>query len=99
MIRGNQPFNMKDQIDQLGMHFRFIEIDPNDKTVKIGVATSGKKIAKIPVEIAEDALRSDYIVLEAIVFPGINFFWVGTILMMFGFVMSLWNRRKGYSKA
>jgi cytochrome c-type biogenesis protein CcmF len=96
LIRGNQPFNMKDQIDELGMHFRFVEIDPNAKTVKIGIATSDKIASKIPVEIAEDALRSDYIVLEAIVFPGINFFWLGTLLMMFGFTMSMWNRRKGY---
>jgi cytochrome c-type biogenesis protein CcmF len=98
LIRNNQPFNLKDQIDELGLHFRFLEIDPNNKTVKISVATSDQKDAKIPIEIAEDALRSDYIVLEAIIFPGINLFWLGTILMMFGFSMSMWNRRKGYLK-
>ena len=97
LIRGNQPFNMKDQIDELGLHFRFLEIDPNEKTVKLGVATAEKKSTQIPVEIAEDALRSDYIVLEAIVFPGINFFWLGTIMMMIGFLMSMWHRRKGYT--
>ena len=99
LIRGNSPYNMKDQIDELGLHFRFVEIDPNNKTVKIGVAASNEKDAKkIPVEIAENALRSDYIVLEAIVFPGINFFWLGTIMMMFAFGMSMWIRRKGYTK-
>jgi cytochrome c-type biogenesis protein CcmF len=94
LIRNNQPFNLKDQIDQLGLHFRFLEIDPNNKTVKISIAASDKKDTKIPIEITEEALRSDYIVLEAIIFPGINFFWLGTILMMFGFTMSMWNRRK-----
>lgn len=98
LIRANQPFNMQDQIDQLGLHFRFMEIDPTNKTVKISVAASDKKEVKIPVEIAENALRSDYIVLEAIVFPGINFFWLGTILMMFAFGLSMWNRRKGYTE-
>ncbi len=96
LIRKSQPFNMKDQIGELGLHFRFTEIDPANKTVKIGVATADQQESKIPVEIAENALRSDYIVLEAIVFPGINFFWLGTILMMVAFFLSMWNRRKGF---
>jgi len=68
------------------------------KTIKISVASEDESDVKIPVEIAENAMRSDYIVLEAIVFPGINFFWFGTILMMFAFGLSMWNRRKGGSK-
>lgn len=98
LIRDNQPFNMIDQINELGLYFRFTEIDPNKKTIKISVASEDESDVKIPVEIAENAMRSDYIVLEAIVFPGINFFWFGTILMMFAFGLSMWNRRKGGSK-
>ena len=44
---------------------------------------------ELPVSIAENVGRSDYIVLQAIEFPGINYFWAGTILMMFGLTMSM----------
>ncbi len=94
LIRGNQPFNLKDQVDRLGLHFKFLEINPKDKTVKISIAQADEKDQLIPVEITEDALRSDYIVLETIVFPGINFFWIGTIMMMFGMLFMMFVRRK-----
>ncbi|MFT5165591.1 MAG: cytochrome c-type biogenesis protein CcmF [Saprospiraceae bacterium] len=94
LIRGNQPFNLKDQVEELGLHFKFLEINPNDKTVKIGIAQAEKEDQLIPVEITEDALRSDYVVLEAIVFPGINFFWLGSIMMMLGMLSSMFYRRK-----
>jgi cytochrome c-type biogenesis protein CcmF len=37
-------------------------------------------------------LPSNYIVLEAMEFPGINVFWLGSLLMMFGLGFSIWNR-------
>ena len=48
---------------------------------------------RLPIEVAE-APRTDFVVLEAIVFPGINLFWLGSILMMFGLGFSMWNRIK-----
>jgi cytochrome c biogenesis factor len=44
------------------------------------------------VEIAENAGRSDYIVLEAIIFPGIKLVWIGSILMLIGLAISFWRR-------
>jgi cytochrome c-type biogenesis protein CcmF len=58
----------------------------------IGVAQATEEQRKIPVEIAEDAPRSDYIVLEAILFPGINLVWIGSIMMMIGLGIALWRR-------
>jgi cytochrome c-type biogenesis protein CcmF len=41
--------------------------------------------------------RSDYIVLEAIEFPGINLLWIGSCIMIFGLFVGLVNRRKAIS--
>jgi len=92
LIRGNQPFSLKDEIPQYGLHFRFENIDPKAGVLSIGVAQATEEERKIPVEIAEDVARSDYIVLEAIIFPGINFVWLGSILMMLGLGIALWRR-------
>ncbi len=92
VIRGNQPFSLKDEAPAFGLHFRFQSIDPKKGLITIGVAQSGDEARKIPLEIAENAARSDYIVLEAIVFPGIKLVWIGAIMMMFGLAFSLIRR-------
>jgi cytochrome c-type biogenesis protein CcmF len=46
----------------------------------------------LPIEIAEDAPRNDYIVLEAILFPGINLFWAGSLIMLFGMFLGMYKR-------
>ena len=99
LIRGNQPFSLKDEVAALGLHFRFESIDPKQGLLTIGVAQSGADARKIPLEIAENAARSDYIVLEAIVFPGINLVWIGSILMMLGLAFSLVRRLLSVSPA
>lgn len=92
LIRGNQPFSLKDEAPQYGLHFRFERIDPKAGVLTIGVAQATEEQSKIPLEIAENIARSDYIVLEAIVFPGINLVWMGSILMMIGLGIALWRR-------
>ncbi len=92
LIRQNQPFSLKDEAPQFGLHFRFEKIDPKEGVLSIGVAQAGPEMSKIPVEIAENVSRSDYIVLEAIVFPGINLVWIGSIMMLIGLAISLWKR-------
>lgn len=92
LIRNNQPFSLKDEVAPLGLHFRFEKIDPKEGILSIGVAQASSELSKIPIEIAENVSRSDYIVLEAIVFPGINLVWAGSILMLLGLAISLWRR-------
>ncbi|MCO6490139.1 MAG: cytochrome c biogenesis protein CcsA [Phaeodactylibacter sp.] len=94
LIRGNRPFNIKDEIPGPGLHFRFTGIDPNTETVELQIARSAKATESVPIELATNSLRSDYIVLEAIEFPGINLFWLGSTLMMIGMAVSL-GRRMG----
>ncbi len=94
LIRNNQPFSLKDEAPALGLHFRFENVDPKTGTLTIGMAQASRSDWKIPLEIAENAPRSDYIVLEAIIFPGINLVWLGALLMLFGLSLSMWRRIK-----
>jgi len=99
-IRENRPYNIKAEIPQLGLHFRFVRIDPNNDSVEIMVAESETKTTTIPVEIATDSKRSDWIVMAAIEFPGINLFWLGTLLMLIGLTIAMAHRlgqRRGSS--
>ncbi|MBK8967815.1 MAG: cytochrome c biogenesis protein CcsA [Lewinellaceae bacterium] len=92
LIRNSQPFSLKDELPELGLHFRLENIDPKTETLTIAVARASGEQQTIPLEIAENAPRSDYIVLEAIIFPGINLVWLGSILMLFGLGLSMWRR-------
>ena len=94
LIRNSQPFSLKDETPAMGLHFRFEHIDPKAGVLTIGVAGTPVNQGGIPVEIAENAARSDYIVLEAIIFPGINLVWLGSIMMLLGLALSFWKRFK-----
>ncbi len=91
LIRGNRPFNLKAEVEELGLHFRFTKIDPNSGKIYISIAAQ-ESPGKLPFEIATNSFRSDYIVLEAIEFPGINLFWLGTIMMMLGLFFGMFMK-------
>lgn len=92
LIRENQTFVLKDQIPSMGLTFKFSSIDPTTEMLQILAAHSA--LEEIPVDIAFDAPRDDFIVLEAIEFPGINLFWIGTTLMMIGMLVAARQRIK-----
>lgn len=92
LIRQGQPGNFKVEVPEWGFHVRFALLDPKTEKVQLMVAQAPRKGMQLPIEVASDALRSDYIVMEAIVFPGINLFWVGSLLMMLGMAVSMVHR-------
>src|SRR5690606_38746977 len=94
MIRGSSPFNLKDEVRGLGLHFRFVKINPETEEIEVLIAQKENKMDQIPIELAKKSFRSDYIVLETIVFPGINLFWLGTTMMMAGLAVSMFRRRR-----
>ena len=94
LIRENRPFNIKDELDTYGLHFRLTNIDPKEEKVSLMVAYKEKEAFNVPIEIATDSFRYDFLVLEAIEFPGINLFWLGSLLMMIGLGLSMWYRIK-----
>lgn len=92
-IRGSRPFNLKDEVEELGLHLRFVGIDPAQGTISLLAAkTEPRSVNNAPIEIATNSFRSDYIVLEAIEFPGINLFWLGSVMMMLGLGLGMWRR-------
>lgn len=94
LIRESKPFNLKDEVRDLGLHFRFTGINPEKETIEVLLAQRENSLEEIPIDIAKKSYRTDYIVLEAIVFPGINLFWLGSTLMMVGLAVSMFRRRK-----
>lgn len=93
LIRGNQGMGVQDMVPEIGLNAGFARFDPNTETGQFYIAQSvPPSDFDVPVEVATDSLRSDYIVLEAIEFPGINYFWIGTTLMMIGLTISMAHR-------
>ena len=90
LIRGNKPYVIKDEVESEGLHFQFVKIDPTTGTSTINIAQY-KSEKQIPFVMAANSFRNDYIVLEAVVFPGINFFWLGTCMMMLGLFIGMFR--------
>ena len=95
VIRGNIPMSIKHYIPQTGTHIRFSNIDPINETFGFKVAQQSTKLPPLAIEVAEKVTRSDLLLLEAKIFPGINIFWSGTIMMMMGLLMA-WLLRVFY---
>jgi cytochrome c-type biogenesis protein CcmF len=75
IIRNSRIISEPVSFTDLGLNFRFVNINPSEETFTIAVA--------------ETEAIPDYIVMKAIVFPQINLLWLGFILMTLGFVVSI----------
>jgi cytochrome c-type biogenesis protein CcmF len=90
-IRDESPLNLKAFVPDLGLHIKLERIDPEKEEFHLYLARLSAS-PKLPVEIAHDVPRNDYIVLEAILFPGINLFWVGSLIMLAGLFIGMYKR-------
>jgi cytochrome c-type biogenesis protein CcmF len=43
--------------------------------------------------VSQKELKNDFVIMKAIIFPYINLVWLGGILIFFGSLMSMWQRR------
>jgi cytochrome c-type biogenesis protein CcmF len=71
---------IEDTIAPLALYVRFSKILPAEN--------------KVELEVKESGTFKDYIVLKAIVFPYINVLWGGILIMIVGFLMSIYQRIK-----
>ena len=92
IIRKNVPMSVKHYSGETGLHIRFSNINPSDETFSFKVAKDKRKTSNISLGIAKDVPRNDYLILQATIFPGINLFWSGSILMMLGLFLAAWHR-------
>jgi len=74
IIRDGSPFSFADVVDEYGMKFKFTGLNTEKESLRIMVA--------------EDPRVSDFIVLKAIIFPGMNLVWLGGIMTMLGFFIA-----------
>jgi cytochrome c-type biogenesis protein CcmF len=79
VIRGNQIFSIEDDIDELGLQFQFIGVNPDSEKLKILLAE-------------KNANSGDFVIMQAIVFPYINILWLGCIIMFLGTLIAVINR-------
>lgn len=81
MIKGGSGFDFARKVDDAGLKLRFSKVIPQNNKVEITVYQQPES-------------KKAYIVMKAIEFPYINFFWSGTIIMVIGFLLSIFRRNK-----
>ena len=79
VIRGNQIFSIDDEIDVLGIRFGFGGVDPETEKLSVLIAEKNRN-------------SSDFVIMQAIVFPYINVLWIGCIVMVLGSLIAVRNR-------
>ena len=81
MIKGNNTFDFARKVDALDLKFRFSNVLPAEKKVELQIFEKPQQ-------------AKAFVVFKAIEFPFINMYWAGTIIMVIGFLMSIFRRRK-----
>jgi cytochrome c-type biogenesis protein CcmF len=79
LIRDMSLYTKPAAVQELGLQFEFNKIDPSSG--KIELIVREKKSNK-----------RDFVIMKAIVFPGINILWTGCILMIIGTVLAVRHR-------
>lgn len=81
LIKGNNTFDFARKNDELGIRVRFTKIIPEEN--------------KFELQIFEKPQQAkDWVVFKSIEFPFINLYWMGTIVMVVGFLISIFRRKK-----
>lgn len=73
-------FTVPDTLKDLALYVQIDKIHPEDGSVTFKIHQKGQ--------------LEDFIVLKSIIFPWINLVWAGVIIMIAGFFLSLYARRK-----
>ena len=81
MIKKNSVFDFARKVDDVGLKLRFSKILPEKNKVEIMVYQQPEN-------------KKPWIVLSALDFPFIGFLWSGTVIMVIGFLLSIFRRNK-----
>lgn len=77
-IRDRQQFNVPVTVEKLGLSVRLLTMVPEE--------------GKMVFEVKDKTPKSNYVVVQAIIFPGINLVWLGCIMMMGGLFIGMLQR-------
>jgi len=81
MIKKNSAFDFARKVEDIGLKLRFTKILPDRNKIEITVYQQPEN-------------KKPWIVMSALEFPYINFLWAGTIIMVIGFLLSIFRRNK-----
>jgi cytochrome c-type biogenesis protein CcmF len=84
-IRESTANNVPFEIKELGLTFRLPQILPEEK--------------KMLIEVLDANPDGEYVVVQALIFPGINWVWLGSIMMMIGLLMGMWEKLRKHKTA
>jgi cytochrome c-type biogenesis protein CcmF len=79
VVQNNTLSQIDDEIDELGLKFHFDSI--NQETGKFTFKVSKREADEQP-----------FVVIKAIIFPWINILWIGSIVMIIGTVLAIFQR-------
>lgn len=82
VIKDKMVGRIPDEIPELGVRVSLMSIHPETSDFTLGIATRQK----------------DWVVLKALEKPFINVLWIGTLVLMAGFVVSLVRRYREFKK-
>ncbi|MDQ3142779.1 MAG: cytochrome c biogenesis protein CcsA [Bacteroidota bacterium] len=100
IIRNNRTIPLAAQNLYPGITIKFTKINPETGEMNFEYSIHDDIDKRtIPLDIAENAPRNDFIVMEAIEFPWINLVWLGSLMMMAGLFIASFFRKKSYVKA
>ena len=81
MIKNKSVFDFARKVDDAGLKLRLSKIIPEKGKVEISVYQQPEN-------------KKAWIVMRALDFPYINFLWSGTVIMIIGFLLSIFRRNK-----
>jgi cytochrome c-type biogenesis protein CcmF len=81
MIKNKSVFDFARKVDDAGLKLRLSKILPEKSKVEITLYQQPES-------------KKPWIVMRALDFPYINFLWTGTVLMILGFLLSIFRRNK-----
>jgi cytochrome c-type biogenesis protein CcmF len=81
MIKSKNVFDFARTVDDAGLKLRFVKVIPAKNQVEISVYQQPEN-------------KKPWIVMRALDFPYINFLWSGTVIMIIGFLLSIFRRNK-----
>ena len=84
-LQGEQSVSIPDELHDQGLRFKLTDIQTNPEDFSQ---------TRFVIETAEKPPVKDYIILKAMVFPYINFLWGGTIIMIIGFLLAIFEKFK-----
>jgi cytochrome c-type biogenesis protein CcmF len=80
-IRESVTNNIPFELKEVGLNFRLPQIIAEEK--------------KLLIEIQDTNPEGEYVVVQALIFPGINWVWLGSIMMLLGLLMGMFQKLSG----